>query len=60
MTSRRPRPGQPADSRRTPCRQALAVLEEIVIPGTDVLDIKDEAEVAKRLRVRVARTASAA
>ena len=31
--------------------QALAVLEEVVIPGSDVLDIKDEAEVAKRLRV---------
>jgi hypothetical protein len=31
------------------------VLEEIVIPGTDVLDIKDEVEVAKRLRVRTRR-----
>ena len=29
------------------------MLEEVVIPGSDVLDIKDEAEVAKRLRVRV-------
>jgi hypothetical protein len=28
------------------------VLEEIVIANTEVLDVKDEAEVAKRLRVR--------
>jgi len=43
--------GPQADAPRA-APQALAVLEEIVIPGTDVLDIKDEAEVAKRLRVR--------
>ena len=34
------------------------MLEEIVIPGTDVRDIKDEAEVAKRLRVRTRRVPS--
>lgn len=32
--------------------QALEYLEDIVIPGTAVLDMKDEVEVAKRLRAR--------
>lgn len=36
----------------TSALQALDVLQEIVLPGTEVLDMRDEKEVAKRLRAR--------